>query len=80
MNDVVEGGILEATCESEFANALMTINTKRTMGESLKWLHEEQDKLFSAESAKKAKLVQVNDENAALSVLAHISVLRKQNN
>ena len=58
LDDVVEGEILDMTCKSEFASALMTINnTPRTVGESLKRLHEQQDKLFPAESAKKAKLV-----------------------
>ena len=62
--------------ESEFASALMTINnTMRTMGESLQRVHELLDKLLSAESAKKAKLVQDQSELAtnATSVVRELS-------
>ena len=50
--------MLEEPSENDITNALLNINsTMLTMGESLKRLHEQQDKLHtSAESAKKAKL------------------------
>ena len=42
LGDVVEGELLDMTSKSEFASALMTINnTLRTVGESLKRLHEQ---------------------------------------
>ncbi|CAB4027167.1 Hypothetical predicted protein [Paramuricea clavata] len=58
--------ILDEPCENDFANALLTINsTILTTGESLKRLHEQQDKLLnSAESAGKAKLANVRQSES----------------
>ena len=58
LDDIESPELLDVPPENDFASVLLNINsTMMTMGESLKRLHKQQDKLLNpAESAKKAKL------------------------
>ena len=58
LDDMETSEMLEESSENDITNVFLNINsTMLTMGESLKRLHEQQDKLHtSAESVKKAEL------------------------